>query len=98
MRLLGVTTLVLAVTVTVTVAAAGGRGPKLRDPHPCPFAGDFTCATLRVPLDYGGGTPRTLDLAVSTAANANAPRGVLLVLAGGPGQPAAASAPRVAAR
>jgi pimeloyl-ACP methyl ester carboxylesterase len=40
-----------------------------------------------VPLDHRGRTPGTLDLAVAVADNAAAPRGVLLLLTGGPGQP-----------
>ncbi|NUR98415.1 MAG: alpha/beta hydrolase [Kribbellaceae bacterium] len=44
----------------------------------------FTCTTLHVPLDHSKG----LDLRVIAADNVNAPHGVLLLLTGGPGQPA----------
>ena len=47
----------------------------------------FTCSTLEVPLDHTGRTPGTLGLQVGAADNRDAPRGVLLVLLGGPGQP-----------
>ncbi|MEV6874944.1 alpha/beta fold hydrolase [Amycolatopsis sp. NPDC051128] len=82
--------LVLALTAALGgVAAAdarpGGR-PKLTDPHPCPGQPGFTCSTLTVPLDHTGRVPGTLDLPVATADNVTAPKGVLLLLAGGPGQ------------
>ena len=44
----------------------------------------FTCTTMRVPLGADG---QTLELAVAAANNVDAPRGVLLMLTGGPGQP-----------
>lgn len=67
----------------------------LHDPKPCPDVPDFTCATLQVPLDHSGGIPGDLDLAVSVADNADAPRGILLVLSGGPGQPGVSLVSRV---
>jgi pimeloyl-ACP methyl ester carboxylesterase len=62
--------------------------PVLRDPKPCPDAIRYTCSTLDVPLDRSGRHAGTLHLRVGAANNAGAPHGVLLVLAGGPGQPA----------
>jgi pimeloyl-ACP methyl ester carboxylesterase len=74
--------------------AAGGsasaqehREAGLRDSHPCAGAPGYTCSTLDVPLDHAGKHGGTLHLQVGVADNAKAPRGVLLVLAGGPGQP-----------
>jgi pimeloyl-ACP methyl ester carboxylesterase len=64
----------------------GGPG-ALRAPHPCPKLDGFTCSTLRVPLDHTRPAGRSLDLAVAAADNTDAPRGVLLFLTGGPGQP-----------
>jgi pimeloyl-ACP methyl ester carboxylesterase len=72
--------------------------PELRDPHPCPGPDGFTCSSLRVPVDHrspGGGH---LDLQVAVSDHASAPRGVLLMLSGGPGQPGVALLPRVAPR
>jgi pimeloyl-ACP methyl ester carboxylesterase len=60
--------------------------PALAEPHPCPGAPGFTCSTLAVPLDPGGPVRGTLHLAIAAADNRAAPRGVLLVLAGGPGE------------
>ena len=60
----------------------------LGNPHPCsPTLAGFTCSTLSVPLDHSGRRPGTLDLQVAAANNVDAPRGVLLFLTGGPGQP-----------
>ena len=59
---------------------------RLTGAHPCPGQRGFTCATLRVPLDHAGHAGGTLSLAVGLR-GAGAPRGVLLFLTGGPGQP-----------
>ncbi|HZC26751.1 MAG TPA: alpha/beta fold hydrolase [Actinopolymorphaceae bacterium] len=60
--------------------------PTLTGAHPCPDLDAFTCSTLTVPLDHSGRTPGTLDLQVAVADNADARKGVLLGLTGGPGQ------------
>jgi pimeloyl-ACP methyl ester carboxylesterase len=79
--------LVLLVVLGTTGAAAHADAPRLHDAHPCPGELGFTCSTLTVPLDHSGKRSGTLDLAVATADNADAPRGVLLLISGGPGQP-----------
>jgi pimeloyl-ACP methyl ester carboxylesterase len=66
---------------------AAGTAPQLAEPHSCPDISGFTCSTLRVPLDHSRREAGHLDLAVAAADNAVAPRGTLLVLTGGPGQP-----------
>ncbi|ONF61863.1 alpha/beta fold hydrolase [Amycolatopsis keratiniphila] len=85
-------TLVLAAIVTLTAGLAGpatvaAAGPRLEDARPCAHDARFTCSTLTVPLDHHGRTSGTLELQVATANNANAAKGVLLFLTGGPGQP-----------
>lgn len=70
--------------------------PQLTDPEPC-FT-DFTCAYLTVPLDRRGQVPGTLRLRVAVANNAQAPRGTLLFLTGGPGQPGAGLVPGISQR
>jgi len=60
---------------------------RLTGAHPCPGQPSFTCATLRVPLDHAGQAGGTLTLAVGMDGAGAAPRGVLLFLTGGPGQP-----------
>ena len=47
----------------------------------------FTCTTLHVSLDRQRPDGPSLDLSVIAADNVDAPRGVLLLLTGGPGQP-----------
>jgi len=70
-------------------------GPQLVEPHPCDGIPDFTCTTLRVPLDHARRDGRLLELSVAAADNTAAPRGVLLLLAGGPGQPGVALVNRI---
>jgi pimeloyl-ACP methyl ester carboxylesterase len=72
-----------------------GTVGRLADRAPCPTDPGFTCATLTVPLDHRlkrTGPPQApvadrIGLRVAVADNADAPRGVLLFLTGGPGQP-----------
>jgi pimeloyl-ACP methyl ester carboxylesterase len=81
-----------------TIVAHGPAGAaQLRSSHPCPELDGFTCSTLRVPLDHSRPAGRSLDLAVATADNTDAPRGVLLFLTGGPGQPGIPFVPKTAA-
>ena len=75
-------------------AAAPAQGsepgrPTLTDQQPCSGAAAFTCAYLTVPLDRSGHLPGNLRLKVAMGNNVTAPRGTLLVLSGGPGQPGA---------
>jgi pimeloyl-ACP methyl ester carboxylesterase len=67
--------------------AAPPARPALTGAHPCPDLPRFTCSYLTVPLDRSGKVPGTLRLQVAAATNAHAPRGTLLFLTGGPGQP-----------
>jgi pimeloyl-ACP methyl ester carboxylesterase len=76
-------------------AEATDSAPQLTGRAPCPGTQGFSCATLRVPLDHSHQAPGTLDLKVALADNKDAPRGILLVLAGGPGQPGVSLANRV---
>ena len=52
-------------------------------------ANGLLCATLNVPLDYSGQTPGTVPLYVEELPAAGTPRGVMVMLAGGPGQASA---------
>jgi pimeloyl-ACP methyl ester carboxylesterase len=88
---------------TTTVAAprpapAPAPAPRLAGASPCPRAKGFTCSTLAVPLDHSGRARGVLRLAVAAGDNADAPRGVLVVLTGGPGQGGVDFVPRVSAR
>ncbi|MFE0459980.1 alpha/beta fold hydrolase [Kitasatospora sp. NPDC058965] len=83
-------------------AGAGTTGTTgagaLTDRAPCPGSTGFTCGTLTVPLDRTGERPGQLRLKVAVAGNAHAPRGDLLFLAGGPGQPGVPLVSRIAQR
>lgn len=87
-----------------SATASGGREggglarPRLVGAHHCPGASGFECATLVVPLDHGAQASGSLRLAVGYAGSAGAPRGVLLFLTGGPGQPGIPFLPRVQSR
>jgi pimeloyl-ACP methyl ester carboxylesterase len=72
--------------------------PRLRGTRPCAGAGGFACSTLAVPLDRRGRVRSVLRLAVAVQDVARAPRGVLVVLSGGPGQPGVPFAERAVAR
>lgn len=52
----------------------------------CPVAADGDCATLTVPLDRAGVQPGTVSLNVTRVRTSGASRGVIIPLAGGPGQ------------
>ncbi len=80
-----------------TPASTGPRA-QLTQSHPCAAIAGFVCSTLAVPLDHSGHTPGTLSLQVAAADNVKAPRGVLLFLTGGPGQPGVPFVPRIASR
>jgi pimeloyl-ACP methyl ester carboxylesterase len=89
---------VTALAALALLLAGHRQAPALRAPAPCPGSPGFTCSTLDVPLDHTGRRPGTLHLRVAAADNVRAPRGVLLVIAGGPGQPATPIVARFAER
>jgi pimeloyl-ACP methyl ester carboxylesterase len=77
----------LIVAALAVVGPAAARRAALHGAHPCAGVSGYTCATLDVPLDHAHPARGTLHLQVGMGDNTNAPRGVLLVLSGGPGQP-----------
>jgi pimeloyl-ACP methyl ester carboxylesterase len=85
-----------------TTAAAKRRPQappaRLAASRPCPDARGFTCSSLAVPLDRSGRTHGELRLRVAVADNADAPKGVLVDLTGGPGQGGVAFVPRTRTR
>jgi pimeloyl-ACP methyl ester carboxylesterase len=90
--------LAILLTLPVGTPAPAAPPPSLTDSRPCVEITTFTCSHLTVPLDRSGGRPGELRLRVAVAGNADAPRGVLMVLSGGPGQPGPALVPRLAQR
>ena len=67
----------------------------LRDVRPCPGNAGFSCGSLSVRLDPFGSVPGRLSLRVAVSDVASAPRGVLLFLTGGPGEPGVPFVPRL---
>ncbi|MFE4514650.1 alpha/beta fold hydrolase [Kitasatospora sp. NPDC056783] len=101
--LLGAVAVITATTLatpSASFAAAGSDrgGGGITGWAPCPDAPEFSCGTLTVPLDHSGATPGTLDLTVAVTGNTAAPRGDLLFLTGGPGQPGVPTIPRMASK
>jgi pimeloyl-ACP methyl ester carboxylesterase len=87
-----------AVVAAGSSAVSSGESAGLHDSHDCADTfgvSGYTCSTLTVPLDYSGRRKGTLDLAVAVSNNTKAPRGVLLFLTGGPGQPGRQLLPRI---
>jgi pimeloyl-ACP methyl ester carboxylesterase len=78
-------------------SASAGGPPRLTGSQPCAEAPGFTCSNLTVPLDHQGRAKGELGLQVAVQ-EGPAPRGVLVFLTGGPGQPGAPFAARVAGR
>ncbi|WP_369184524.1 alpha/beta fold hydrolase [Streptomyces sp. Y1] len=88
--LLGTVAVVAGTTLATPAAATpdpGRRGGGVAGQAPCQGAPEFVCGTVDVPLDHSGATPGTLTLDVAMTGNADAPKGDLLFLTGGPGQP-----------
>jgi pimeloyl-ACP methyl ester carboxylesterase len=77
---------VATITPVEAAPAVTDARPVLHDSRPCPGQPGFTCSMLTVPADHTGRVRGTLDLQVAAADNADAPKGVMLLLAGGPGQ------------
>jgi pimeloyl-ACP methyl ester carboxylesterase len=90
--------LVAAAMVAFAAGAGAATPPRLANPHPCAEAAGFTCSTLTVPLDRSGRVAGSLELNVAVSDNKAAPRGVLLFLTGGPGQPGLPSLARITLR
>jgi pimeloyl-ACP methyl ester carboxylesterase len=78
-------------------APGGGNGRHLAAAQPCPHARGFTCSTLTAPLDRSGKVRGTLKLRAA-AQETDAPRGIIVFLTGGPGQPGEPFALRVSSR
>jgi len=85
-----------AAAAAAPTAPSASPPPKLTDSHPCAGQPGFTCSFLTVPLDHRGHGRGELKLQVATADNVSAPKGTLLFLTGGPGQPGVPFATRIA--
>jgi len=78
-----------------TGTATAGPPSSLSALHPCPSVKHASCATLTVPLDHSGKVAGKLRLPVAVVGSASAPRGTLVFLTGGPGQPGVQFVPRI---
>jgi len=96
-----------AMAIAGSVASGCTRSvPRMPQPQPagllgvrpCPGITGFSCGSLSVRLDPSGGAPGRLSLRVAVADVAAAPRGVLLFLTGGPGEPGISFVPRIVGR
>ncbi len=87
-----------AVLLTLPARSGGAPAPGLTGSGPCPGQTGFVCSTLTVPLDHRGRVSGALHLGVAVATNDGAPRGLLLMLTGGPGQPGVSFATRIRER
>jgi len=85
-------------------ARPGGQAPPAQEHagvqgvRPCPGIPGFSCGSLSVRLEPFGAAPGRLSLRVAMSDVATAPRGVLVFLTGGPGQPGVPFVPRLAGR
>ncbi|MBA3844112.1 MAG: alpha/beta hydrolase [Actinobacteria bacterium] len=86
---------VIALLACGSASSARESAPRLQDRHPCLGFPAFACSTLAVPLDHAGRSSGALRLAVAAGTNKDAPKGVLLLIAGGPGQPGVPLLPRI---
>jgi pimeloyl-ACP methyl ester carboxylesterase len=90
-------------SVSGSPTGPGGSGSALnlaglRAVGRCLGIAAFSCGTLSVRLDPFGSAPGRLSLRVEVSDVAAAPRGVLVLLTGGPGQPGVPFTPRLAGR
>jgi pimeloyl-ACP methyl ester carboxylesterase len=73
-------------------AAGAGQASAATSLTPCPGKSGVQCGTVTAPLDYtAGAAGGTIDLHVEVLPAAGAARGVMFLIAGGPGQGSAGS-------
>jgi pimeloyl-ACP methyl ester carboxylesterase len=80
---------VAVATIVAAVAGATGAGAAALSFAPCHGTSGVRCATVNVPLDWSGAVPGTIPLAVEELPAKGSPRGVMMMIAGGPGQASA---------
>ncbi len=82
------TAAVTAATAAVSLGLAPAAGAALGF-APCQGSTSVKCGNVSVPLDWSGAVPGTVSLAVEELPAAGTPRGVMMMIAGGPGQASA---------
>jgi pimeloyl-ACP methyl ester carboxylesterase len=81
----------LVVAAALAFFAGAGQARAAIPLTPCPGKTGAQCGTVPVPLDRTGGTPGTISLHVEVLPAAGTARGVMFLIAGGPGQGSAGS-------
>jgi len=102
-RVLAAAAIALNAVSGCTASGPASHGPAqdlagLQDVRPCAGITGFSCGTLSVRLDPFGSVPGRLSLRVAVSDVVDAPRGVLVFLTGGPGQPGVPFVPRLTGR
>jgi pimeloyl-ACP methyl ester carboxylesterase len=77
--------LVVAAALAVATSGRAARAAFVR----CHGSTGVLCGTVAVPLDWSGARPGTIKLAVEELPARGTARGVMALIAGGPGQPSA---------
>jgi pimeloyl-ACP methyl ester carboxylesterase len=80
---------VAVATIVAAVAGVGNAGAAATAFLPCHGTSGVLCATVDVPLDWSGAVPGRVPLSVEELPAKGTPRGVMMLLAGGPGQASA---------
>ncbi len=85
-------------TTSATTATVPEASTSLVPAGECATGDAFSCSTLRVPLSRTGASRGMVNLPVAVQRTSDAPRGVLLLLTGGPGQAGLAAGPALVER
>jgi pimeloyl-ACP methyl ester carboxylesterase len=81
----------LVVAAVLAFLAGAGQARAAISLTPCPGKNSVQCGTVAVPLDRSGATPGTINLHLEVLPAAGTARGVMFLIAGGPGQGSAGS-------
>jgi pimeloyl-ACP methyl ester carboxylesterase len=81
----------LVVVAALAFFAGAGQARAAIGLTPCPGKSGVECGTVPVPLDRTGAVPGTIDLHVEVLPASGTARGVMFLIAGGPGQGSAGS-------
>src|SRR3954464_298690 len=81
----------LVVAAALAFLAGAGEARAAIGLSPCTGKSGVECGTVTVPLDRTGATPGTIGLHVEVLPAAGTARGVMFLIAGGPGQGSAGS-------
>jgi pimeloyl-ACP methyl ester carboxylesterase len=80
---------VAVATAVVAMSGVGNASAAVSSFVPCHDSSGVLCSTVTVPLDWSGVVPGTISLSVEELPATGTPRGVMMLLAGGPGQASA---------